>query len=173
MITTDRLLLRPHTLDDLDAHLDMSSEPEVYRFLAGRPATREECWDRLLRYAGHWSTFGYGLFAAVERETGRFIGDVGLARFCRGLGPDFDGRAEAGWVFRSDAHGRGFAQEAAEAAHAWFQEKTGEHESVCIIRQENTASVRLAEKLGYRLFGTASFRDNTVAMFRRRGPECA
>src|SRR3546814_17524593 len=55
-----------------------------------QPLSPEEAWNRLLRYAGHWTLLGYGIFAVVEKASGRFIGETGIADFHRGLGDDFD-----------------------------------------------------------------------------------
>jgi RimJ/RimL family protein N-acetyltransferase len=167
LITTDRLLLRPHTIEDLEAHNAMAAEPEVYRFLAGRPSTREETWQRLLRSMGHWSAFEYGLFAVVDRESGKLIGDTGLAHFCRGLGPEFDIHPETAWIFSASTHGKGIAFEAATAAHNWFMAKTDLHETVCIINPQNTGSLCLADKLGYEPFGSTTYKDHDVTMLRR------
>lgn len=166
MITTDRLILRPHTIEDLEAHNAITAEPEVFRFL-GQPSTKEETWLRLLRAVGHWSIFDYGLFAVVDRKSGKLIGDTGLAHFCRGLGPTFDTYPEAAWIFSATVHGRGFAFEAAAAAHDWFETKTGKRESVCIINPDNTASLRLAGRLSYQPFGSATYKDHNVTMLRR------
>ena len=47
-VETERLILRPHALDDYEPAYAMWSDPEVVRFIGGRPATREEVWHRLL-----------------------------------------------------------------------------------------------------------------------------
>jgi RimJ/RimL family protein N-acetyltransferase len=59
-LETSRLVLREHAVQDFEALYAMWSEPAVYRHIIGRPATREEAWNRLLRYSGHWSRLGYG-----------------------------------------------------------------------------------------------------------------
>lgn len=33
---------------------------------------------------------GYGMFAVIEKSTGDYTGETGLANFCRGLGENFD-----------------------------------------------------------------------------------
>ncbi|CAB3703825.1 hypothetical protein LMG27174_03823 [Paraburkholderia rhynchosiae] len=53
ILTTNRLALRPHTRDDFLESYTMWSDPEVIRYIGGKPFTREEVWARLLRYAGH------------------------------------------------------------------------------------------------------------------------
>ncbi|WNJ89842.1 GNAT family N-acetyltransferase [Bosea sp. 685] len=88
MIETERLLLRPPVLDDFEACYALLSDPAVMSFIGG-PMSREESWHRLLRYAGHWSLLGYGLFVIIEKESGRLLGQTGLADFHRGARDEF------------------------------------------------------------------------------------
>jgi RimJ/RimL family protein N-acetyltransferase len=62
-IETERLILRAHRKDDYLALAAMWAESQVGQFILGRPATAEESWHRLLRYAGHWSLMGFGFWA--------------------------------------------------------------------------------------------------------------
>lgn len=167
MLSTDRLILRKHTAQDLDRVLQLGSDPAVLEFIRGLPATREEAWHRLLRFAGHWSLFNYGMFAVVERSTNRYIGDVGLADFQRGLGEDFDGTPEAAWLFEGSAHGKGYALEAMTGALNWFEDQQISSRSVCIIDPRNLASIRLANKLGFVRLGQAQYRGSEIDQFQR------
>lgn len=167
MIETPRLLLRPYSLGDYDAYVALTADPAVVPLFGNQPMSREDAWNRLLRYAGHWALFGYGLFAVFERESGRHLGETGLADFHRGLGPSFDPDPEAAWVFAGAHHGQGYAGEAAAAAHRWFAETHGAARTVCIIRPDNASSLRVAEKLGYRRFGSTIYRDVPFEMMER------
>jgi len=169
MIETERLLLRPPVLDDFEGSYALLSDPAVMSFIGG-PLSREESWHRLLRYAGHWSLLGYGLFVIIEKASGRLLGQTGLADFHRGLGEVFDPYPEAAWITATAAHGRGIAAEAVGAAHAWFDANRPQTRTVCIINPDNTASVRLAGKLGYAPFGQASYKSAEVTMFERIRP---
>lgn len=170
MIETDHLILRHHRLDDFDTLHAIWSDPEVVRFISGKPSTHNESWGRLNRYAGHWALLGYGLFATVEKATGAYVGDIGIARYERGLGDDFDPFDEAGWVLAPTAHGKGYATEAMVAIHAWHLSKFGPRRTVCIVSPEHVGSVRVAEKLGYRPFADRLFpgtEDDIVRLFER------
>lgn len=138
--------------------------------MGGLAPSREDAWHRLLRYAGHWSLLGFGMFAVCERATNQFIGEVGLADFQRGLGDDFDGVAEAAWVFTRRSHGKGFALEAMTAALKWFDEQAFSSRSVCMIEPRNTASIRLAEKLGFTCYGQKCYRRHDVNKYERVRP---
>ncbi|WP_306225932.1 GNAT family N-acetyltransferase [Bosea beijingensis] len=167
MIETENLRLRRPEIDDLDAIHAMRSDPDILRFLGGRALNREEAWHRLARLVGQWTLRGYGMFAVVEKSSGALVGEVGLFDGCRGLSPDFDNAPEAGWILARAAHGKGYAGEAAAAAHRWFAATHGEKRSVCIIAPDNLASFRVAYKLGYKSFGQVDYQNGPVVMLER------
>lgn len=167
MIETERLLLRRPSRADFDAVHRMRSDPDVVRFVGGKPLSREEAWQRLTRSAGNWALLGFGFFAVVEKASGDLVGEAGLMQAHRGLGEAFDPFPEAGWIFAREAQGKGYATEAMLAAHGWFAETVGAQRSVCIIAPENAASLRVAAKLGYTPFGSACYHDSTVTMLER------
>lgn len=170
MIETERLLLRPHTIDDFPAYHAMNVDPRVIEYIAaGKPSTEEESWNKLMRNAGFWPILGYGLFAVIEKASGVYAGISGIARFGRGLGEDFDPFPEAAWSVAGPAHGKGYASEAAIAAHDWFQANHGPARTVCIIDAENAPSLRVADKLGYRAYGEAVYKEKRVIKFERVG----
>jgi RimJ/RimL family protein N-acetyltransferase len=150
VLETERLILRAHQRDDLADLIAMWGDPQVVRFIGGRAFTPEECWWRLLRYVGHWDVLGFGYWAARERATGRFVGDVGLADLHRDIVPPLGEVPEAGWVLAPWAHGKGLATEAMQAVLAWGDRTLPADHSVCLIDVGHAASVRVAEKLGYR-----------------------
>jgi RimJ/RimL family protein N-acetyltransferase len=149
ILTTNRLLLAPHQLSDFEPLSAMWSDPEVVRQISGRPSSLTDSWMRLLRYRGLWPLLGYGYWAIRERDTGRYVGDIGFADFYRDIQPSIRGIPEAGWVLARWAHGRGYATEALTAACAWLDRQERHERSVCIVTPENGASVRVAEKAGF------------------------
>lgn len=166
MIDTDRLLLRPYALEDYAPYLAMWSDPDVVRYLGG-PLSAEDAWNKVLCYAGHWALLGHGIFAVIERSTGCYVGETGLADFHRGIGPGFDRSAEAAWVFSRQVQGRGYAFEAAHAAHRWFAATQGASRTVCIINPENSPSLALARKLGYIPYDETTYRGAPVIVLER------
>ena len=167
MMETDRLVLRPYNIGDFEGYLKMVSDPNVVRFLGGQPMPAEDAWNRLLRYAGHWTLFGFGMFAVLEKSTGLFSGETGVADFHRGLSQHFDGVGEAAWVFTSESQGRGFASEAALAALNWYSSSANRRRTVCLIAPDNQPSLVLAEKLGYAPFGNVVYRGGPFVTLER------
>jgi RimJ/RimL family protein N-acetyltransferase len=148
-LSTVRLILRPHRPEDFEAAVAIWTDPDVTRFIGGRPSTREEVWGRLLRYAGHWAWLGFGMWAVEERSTGAMIGDVGFLRARRDMSPSHDDIPEIGWSLRSSAHGHGYATEAVRGALHWADAHFGRARTWCIINEDNAASLRVAAKTGY------------------------
>ena len=159
ILTTERLTLRRHRITDYEDCCLLTSDPEAVRTIYRQPMSREDTWNRLLRFAGHWSLLGYGLLVVEERPAGRVVGEVGLADFHRGLGEDFDPFPEFAWMMASEVHGRGYATEAARAVLDWMETSFAPKRTVCMIDPDNIPSLRVAEKLGFQVFGEAQYKD--------------
>lgn len=168
LLKTERLILRKHNIEDFMALHEMWAEPAVYQHIIGRPSTREESWSRLLRYIGHWSLLGYGYWAVEERASGGFIGEMGFADYHRDIDPPLDGRPELGWILKTSAHGMGFATEALSAIAAWGDAHFGGKETACMIAPENTASIRVAEKTGFREKLRTIYKGDATLIFYRQ-----
>jgi RimJ/RimL family protein N-acetyltransferase len=167
VLTTDRLVLRPHTLDDFPALAALWSNPDVVRHISGTPATTEDAWARLLRYAGHWALKGFGFWAVFTRDTETFIGELGFMDFKRDLEPPFGEAPEMGWSFAPPYQRQGYALEAGRAALDWADGRPGFTRAVCMITPKNTPSIRLAERLGFRESERTTYRGDTVILFER------
>lgn len=166
-IETARLRLRAHRPDDLAECWAMWADPAVTRYIGGKPASRQETWTKILRYAGLWALLGYGYWALEERASGGFAGELGFADFKRDGGPSsFEGRPEIGWALAPHAHGKGYATEAVQAAVTWADAHFGTLRTVCMVSTANVASIRVAEKCGYREFARTEYGGPTI-LFER------
>lgn len=165
VIETERTILRPHRLDDFDAYAEMWADPVVTHFIGRR--SREESWQRFLRHAGLWSLIGYGFLAIEEKATGRFIGEGGFHDLKRDMAPSIEGVPEAGWALVADAHGKGLATEIVEALVAWADRRF-DGRTVCIIDPRNGASLRVAEKCGYREIGRTVYHSEPIILLERQ-----
>ncbi|MGB8521542.1 MAG: GNAT family N-acetyltransferase [Candidatus Acidiferrales bacterium] len=172
ILESERLKLRGHALDDFVHSAAMWADPEVTRFIGGKPLTEEESWARLLRYVGHRSLLGFGYWLVEEKTTGNLIGEVGFADYKRYL-PALKGLPEIGWVFTSQARGKGYATEAVRAAVAWGDSRFPSAQTACIINPDNLASVRVAEKCGFRQSQLTAYKGHPTVMFVRDRSESA
>lgn len=164
-LTTERLTLRGHHPDDLDALAAMWAEPAVYEMIGGKPRHPEDVWIRLLRSIGKWTAFGYGAWVVCDRATGDVLGDMGLLESRREIRPELT-VPEAGWTLVPKAHGRGYAGEAMRAVLDWADAR-GIGRTCCIIDPGNAASIGLAGKLGYAAPVEGVYHDRPIRIFHR------
>ena len=143
ILETERLLLRPFEPDDLDAVAAIHADPEVMRFMGG-VMTREQAAAWIERHRRAFEESRLGRLAIVERESREVVGRSGLAMFDLPT-PE----VELGWTVRRDLWGRGYATEASRATLRLAAELRLAR-VVSVIRPDNTASLRVAEKLGAR-----------------------
>ncbi len=167
LLETDRLILRAHTIDDFEASAALWADPDVVRHIGGTPSTANESRMRLLRYGGLWPLLGYGYWAVTDRETGRFLGEVGFADFGREIDPPLAGRPEAGWVLAPSSWGRGLATEAVTAAYDWFDGQFADRETVCLVAPENAASLAIVAKFGFREWAHTTYRGEPTIILKR------
>lgn len=128
----------------------MWSDPNVVRHTIGAPSSEQRTWARLLAYLGHWQLLGFGYWAVEEKCSEQYVGELGFANFKREIQPSIEGVPEMGWALATAVHGRGYATEALSAVAAWGDAQFVDPRTVCIISQSNQASLRVAEKLGFR-----------------------
>lgn len=167
LLETPRTAMRPHRVEDFEALAAMWADPEVVRYITGKPSTRQESWARLNRYIGHWCLMGYGFWAVEDKATGRYLGDVGFADFKRDIQPPVDDMPEIGWVLATAAHGRGLATETVGAALAWGDANFEQAHTFCIIAPGHTASLRVAEKHGYQEFRSTVHHGKPALLLKR------
>lgn len=123
--------------------------PEVVRFVGGKPNSGSEVWRKMLTHIGHWALLDYGYWAVEEKQSGRFVGDLGFADFKRDLVPGLNHVPEIGWVLAPEFHGKGYATEAAQAALQWADCVKNWPQTACLIAPDHTVSLQVAKKLGF------------------------
>lgn len=149
LIETERLLLRPLTLDDLDDLAALHAEASFWRYPLGRGQTRDETRAFIERQIERAVTDPAAMTAAVVRRTGELAGWVGLSvpRFL----PEVLPAVEVGWRLGERWWGRGLATEGAAASIRHGFEQLGLGEILSIYQPENTASGRVMDRLGLTL----------------------
>lgn len=145
-LVTERLRLRPATLEDLDAWLAISRDAEQAWF--GAPQSgRDEARVSLERRIAQQERHGFSLWVVELRETGELIGAAGLQHLRDG--PE----VEVGYRFLQDHWGHGYATEAAGAAIAFGFDELGLDRIVAVTEPDNRASRRVMEKCGMTFVG--------------------
>lgn len=156
---TPLLLRRRFAEDDAGAVFALYADAEVMRFMGAPPASvHEEAANLRAHIARYYQGLGFGLWAVILRETGELAGRCGLLR------SEIGGRSETeiSYLLARRFWGQGLAAEAARAVlHHGFG-ALGMERIVAVIDPRNTASRRVAQRIGmryerdvpYKQFGT-------------------
>jgi RimJ/RimL family protein N-acetyltransferase len=169
-LSTKRLRLRSHLLQDFDMLAAIWTEPAVYAHILGKPSTPEESWNRLLRYCGHWNLLGFGYWVVEEKETGKYVGEMSYADYHRDMIPSLEGRPELGWALMTVAQGKGYATEALTEIVKWGDANFGARETACMISPKNAASLNVAGKIGFLESLRATYHGNEAVVLFRTPP---
>ena len=167
VLTTERLILRPHRAEDFDAVAAMTGDAEVMRYIGGKPQPREDSWRRMLCGPSMWMLLGYGYWIVERRADGAAIGQLGFADFKRAMEPSIEGLPELGYLFAVGTHGQGYATEGVTAALGWADATLTADQYVAIIDPENAASIRVIEKAGFASREVATYKGEPTLLFRR------
>jgi RimJ/RimL family protein N-acetyltransferase len=146
---TPRLVLRRFAPEDAAAFAEINADPLVMRFVGG-PLSRAASDALLARFVDEGDLARW----AVERD-GRLLGFCGLGKH-----PVADD-LEIGWRLASHAWGQGLATEAATAVRDLAFGRFGLPRIVAVIHPDNTASVRVAQKIGMAYGRDALLADGT------------
>lgn len=143
MIETERLKLRIINEDDTEALLEIFSDPIAMQYFG--VVFDRAMMDKWVRSnLNHQAQYGYSLYAVLLKESGKLIGDCGLEtdkiedKLITGIGFDFN---RAYW-------GKGYATEAARAVLGYGFTSFKFSSIYGWIDPENTASQRVAERIG-------------------------
>lgn len=147
-VRTERLELRRMRPGDLEALAAVFAKPEVWKYPYGRGLTKKETAAFLDAQMAAWASTGFGLWTTVERATGAVVGYIGLS--VPTAVPEILPAIEVGWRLDPLVWGQGYATEGATAALDRAFSTLGLSEVCCIVQVDNTASGRVAERLGLR-----------------------
>jgi RimJ/RimL family protein N-acetyltransferase len=148
-LETERLWLRQITHDDIDAIVALDNDPEVMRYLnGGVPTPRAVVESGVLpRFLGSYAHGdGLGVFAAIEKATGEFLGWFG---FQPRDGAEA-GEIELGYRLQRAAWGKGYATEGARALIRRGFTELGVQRVMATTYQDNLPSRRVMERAGLR-----------------------
>lgn len=148
ILETERLTLRHLVLSDLDQLFALYSDPEIRRYFPEGVLTLEETKEELEWFLnGHPRHRELGLWATIHKESGKFIGRCGLLPW------EIDDKLEIEIAYLLDKSfwHQGLATEAAHGILDYGLEKLNLSRLICLIDPDNTASQRVAERIGMTL----------------------
>jgi RimJ/RimL family protein N-acetyltransferase len=157
-IETERLLIRPFKLEDIEPSYTMNLDAEVSKFTGdGGVVSKKEIERRIVENVfGDYEKFGYGRLAVELKGENKFIGFTGLKYL-----EDLD-EVDLGYRFMKEFWGKGIATESAKACVNLGFNKLGLERIIAMVLPENTGSIRVLEKLNFE-FEKEIIEDNQLA----------
>lgn len=149
-LETERLILRPRRVDEAGIYRQLWTErdPRVPPHRQIDPDGRPTVEDLATQIRAERDGSGPGILAVQLKGAAEVIGYCGLV-FNGNGSPD---EPELAYELLRAAHGRGYATEAGRAVVTWASE-AGYPRLWATVRDWNTASRRVLQKLGFRETG--------------------
>jgi len=144
MFETERLRVRHFQPSDLDEFAALCADPLVMRFMGDGvtlPRSEVERWIGICQQK--YAARGYGTSAVFEKDSGMFVGYCGVIRAPEN---DFD---ELTYAFHIVAWGKGYATEVGRAMIEYVFERSTLERIYATIHAENSASIKVVEKIGF------------------------
>lgn len=143
MLETDRLILRPGTLEDVPHLFELNSDYEVVRY------TGETSFNNFLeaesivkeRLIPQFQKYRMGRFTVLLKD-GTFIGWCGLKYF-----PETN-EVDLGYRFMQKFWGKGYATEATHITLKYGFETLGLNRIIAKAMPENIGSIKVLQKMG-------------------------
>ncbi len=154
ILETNRLRLRELVNSDLDDVMKMFSDETTMRFWP-RVRTREEGIAWIAEQKASYAANGCGYWACELRDSGDFVGQVGL------LKQEVDGQPELqlSYLFVPEHSIGGYAGEISRGCMTYGFEKYKVQQIIALIRPDNESAVRTAQRIGMTLGKTTTHKD--------------
>lgn len=156
--TSERLGFRLLEDADLDDLVKLDTDPEVRAFFPEGALSPAQIRERIARNRAMFERYGFADFAAIELDTGAFVGRAGFGRMD-------DGEVEVGYVFLKAHWGRGLAQESLRALLAWAEASLDLGRIVAYAPTEHEASLNVMRRCGMRYVETATARGTSCDFY--------
>lgn len=151
-IHTDRLTLRPFTLEDIEPLYRILSEPNILQYFPRPDPPDIKRVENIITYhLDHWEKYNLGWWAVVPNGQAALIGWNGLQFLTEG------GETEVGYLLSKPFWGSGYATEGARAALKYGFEKLNLQEIIGLTHPKNTASQNVLKKCGLHYTGQKEY----------------
>jgi len=145
ILETDRLILRPFTMEDAPGVLEFSSNPEAQKHTGDVMRTTIEEVENVITnvWFSDYTKYGYGRFAVVHKADNKIIGFNGIKYLS-----DID-ETDLGYRFLPEYWGKGIATESSKAIVDYAFKNHKLDKLIGFVMLENPASSAVLKKLGF------------------------
>jgi ribosomal-protein-alanine N-acetyltransferase len=158
-LSTQRLILRPYELGDVDELHRVMSDVRVMQHIGKGALTWPEVRDIVFRTITRWNETGMGWWTIRLRDNGYLIGQICLR-------PENDlPDIAVGYAIDAAYWRQGYAREALEAVVDYGVKEKGLTRIVASVRPENSASCALLEGCGFTREPDVFIRNKVLRVF--------
>lgn len=145
-LETNRLILRPISIDDKYKIFEYRSDAETNKYQGSIPKTIEDVEAFISNISKQINTpESWFQFVIIEKSTNNLIGDLGIHFF------DKDNlQVEIGCTLNKIFHNKGYATEALRRVIEYLFHDLHKHRIIASIDPDNLSSIRLVERIGFR-----------------------
>lgn len=142
---TERLKIRPMTMDDYQLMRVLDTDPQVVKYLGhGKVREEDETKRNMNKIFSDYEKYGSSVYIAENKVTKEFLGRTGLIPYI--LHGEF--HWEVGYSFRPSAWGHGYATEAAKYLVEYGFKNFKTSHLISLINPDNKGSIHVAKKAG-------------------------
>ncbi len=145
-LETERLIIRPITLDDKNEIFEYRSDSVTNKYQGWIPTSLtdvETFIKKVSKQINEPETWFQ--FIIIEKETQKIVGDLGIHFF----GSE-NKQTEIGCTLDKKFHNKGYATESVKRVIDYLFKELGKHRIITSIDPENNNSIRLVERIGFR-----------------------
>jgi ribosomal-protein-alanine N-acetyltransferase len=159
ILETERLILRPWTLEDADALFEICRDSDVMLHIGNRkPYESVDDAVKFLNWAvSYQKKNGFCRWAVIEKSSGKIVGSCG---FLRQKCDDKD----LGYLFAREVWGKGLATEAGRACLQYGFEKLNFTKVIALTDVDHFVSQKVLEKIGFTRRGIEKYFDEEEDM---------
>lgn len=157
-LVTERLNLRPFTINDIDLLYPLHSNAEVMQFIFSGVMSREEAYQGLQEDILHEEKYGFSKWAVFLKDTNEFIGRAGWAKW------GSNNEVEVGFKFFPQYWNQGFASEVLQALITWGKIHLS-FKMIAFAFVENKASFHVIEKSGMHYLRQDEYQTKQIVIY--------
>lgn len=162
IIETERLFLRELNVNDAESFYRLNLDKNVLKYTGDEPFENIENSKEFLEKYNHYEKYGFGRWAVINKENGKFLGWCGL-KFT-----EKRNEYDIGFRFFKKYWNKGYATESAKSCIDYGINKLQLTEILGRTMKENQASIRVLEKIGLEYNRNFDFEGNEGVIYKTK-----
>lgn len=162
ILKSERLILRQFFKDDEPYIFKLHNDADVMKYISSNKGhySHEECREFITRQIKYYASHpGLGIWAAVNKSKGEFIGWVALKDL------DNSEYIEVGYRLLKEHWGKGYATDATKALINYGFNKLDLDKITAVALPENKASTNVMQKAGMKYVGIKKYYNADVVFY--------